>query len=265
MYVLLELYLLYWLIGCVIAFFQCFYQPSSKFSSWRTADATRFGYVLFYAIFTSLGFAFRSDYFIEKLDLQHNPILNLHCVGSSKICYGSLVVYRMMLALCLFHFFLALFLIGVKRNYGWRAAIHNGFWLTKFVVILGVMLAGVILFNTDATLYFRYPAMFGAILFVFVQLQLLVLFSNAWSRKWVRKYQNTDDKFWLKALLFCTVLMITLVVVIFVLLGVYFLHRDKYLEMNIILLAVTATLCCGMILLSILPAVQTVQTPIPGF
>eukprot|EP01135_Chromosphaera_perkinsii_P012324 Nk52_evm16s2635 gene=Nk52_evmTU16s2635 len=246
----------YWLVGCVITFFKCFYVPSSKLSSWRTADATRFGYVLFYAIFTGLGFALRSDYFIEKLDLKHNPILNIHCGGDSKICYGSLVVYRMMLALCLFHFCLSLLMLGVRRNAGWRAAIHNGFWLTKFLLILVVMICSVLLLNTKATLYLRYPALAGAILFVFVQLQLLVLFSNAWSRIWVRRFQNTLSSYWLRMLILCTSVMLILVVVIFILLGVHFIRDDSYLDLNIIFISVTAGLCLLMIILSIIPAVQ---------
>eukprot|EP00126_Sphaerothecum_destruens_P009955 Sdes_comp20641_c0_seq1m15821 len=239
--------------------------PFHRRKTWNVANTTRFSYVIMYSFFTFCGLVMvRNDFFIDSLQLQKYPLLTSHCApsphddkASPKRCIGTLLVYRMMFASSIFHLGMAVLLFGVKRNYGWRASFHNGWWLVKFVLILGLMLLSPFYWFPACISYLRYIALFGAFLFVFLQFHLLLFFSQGWSLLWVSFYQMTDRKGWFWALILSSLAMYSLILVIFLLLFLYFLHIfNTALWINVLLISISFSLVLLLLVVSIIPSVR---------
>ncbi len=49
-----------------------------------------------------------------------------------------------------------------------------------------------------------YVGFIGAFVFILIQLILIIDFAHSWAEYWVGKYEETDSKGWLAALLFAT-------------------------------------------------------------
>jgi hypothetical protein len=55
-----------------------------------------------------------------------------------KLLVGYMAVYRTAFALSGFFFLMSLFTIGLKKSRGFRAGFHNGAWLWKFLILVGI-------------------------------------------------------------------------------------------------------------------------------
>lgn len=61
--------------------------------------------------------------------------------GYSKICQdavGYLAVYRVLFAQTMFFLLFAVVMLGVKSSRDGRAAIQNGFWAIKYLILIGL-------------------------------------------------------------------------------------------------------------------------------
>lgn len=55
-----------------------------------------------------------------------------------NLLIGYMAVYRTAFALSGFFFLMSLITIGVKKSRGFRAAFHNGAWIWKFLLLIGI-------------------------------------------------------------------------------------------------------------------------------
>lgn len=58
--------------------------------------------------------------------------------GKCQLLVGYMAVYRTAFALSGFFFFMSLMTVGLKKSRGFRAGFHNGAWLWKFLLLIGI-------------------------------------------------------------------------------------------------------------------------------
>jgi hypothetical protein len=92
--------------------------------------------------------------------LMTNPVVRcLSSLRMAKLAYpacllllvrawGELGIMRIMFAVAIFHAFMSLVTIGVKSSRDPRAALHNGLWLVKLVLLVGAMVGAFFINNT---------------------------------------------------------------------------------------------------------------------
>ncbi|KAI6652119.1 Serine incorporator 2-like [Oopsacas minuta] len=101
---------------------------------------------------------------------------------------GVSAVYRICLAMAVFFFVLMLVMFCVCSSRDPRSYVQNGFWLFKWIIFIGLIIA---FFFIPITNYFVFSyiclviGMFGAGLFIFLQVLFLVDFAHSWAEKWL--------------------------------------------------------------------------------
>ncbi len=58
--------------------------------------------------------------------------------GKCELFVGYMAVYRTAFALSGFFFLMSLLTIGLKKSRGFRAGFHNGAWMWKFLMLIGI-------------------------------------------------------------------------------------------------------------------------------
>ncbi|EFX89697.1 hypothetical protein DAPPUDRAFT_40867, partial [Daphnia pulex] len=128
---------------------------------------------------------------IEKILEENIPHFEATCkllkIGDNcKLLVGYMAVYRTAFALSGFFFLMSLFTIGLKKSRGFRAGFHNGAWLWKFLILIGIGV-GVFCLPEERITHFQivwmYIALVGAVAFVLIQLWLLVFFARSLGNK----------------------------------------------------------------------------------
>ncbi|KAK7926269.1 hypothetical protein WMY93_008579 [Mugilogobius chulae] len=92
-----------------------------------------------------------------------------------------------------------------------RAAVQNGFWFFKFLILVGITVGA--FFIPDGTfnaVWFYFGAV-GSFIFILIQLILLIDFAHSWNKIWVGNAEEGDNKGWYAALLnliFCIIVSV---------------------------------------------------------
>jgi hypothetical protein len=172
--------------------------------SCKKSLATRFAYALQLLVFAFIAWLLSNlPYWVDNNAwLSKIPVLQ---TCPEEKCYGAMAVYRITFSLAVFHILLALILIGAKSNKDPRGFIQNGWWGIKFLAIIGIMVAA--FFIPNATFIpFAWISLFGAAIFILIQLTLLVDMSHAWADRWMAKYQETESRIYAVLLLGTSIL-----------------------------------------------------------
>eukprot|EP01094_Clydonella_sp_ATCC50884_P005194 TRINITY_DN1415_c0_g1_i1.p1 TRINITY_DN1415_c0_g1~~TRINITY_DN1415_c0_g1_i1.p1 ORF type:complete len:443 (+),score=127.09 TRINITY_DN1415_c0_g1_i1:52-1329(+) len=121
---------------------------------------------------------------------------------------GTFSVYRIASALSLFHTILALSMIGITDGKDARAQFQDGWWPVKFV-FLGVAAVGSFLIPNTVFEVYAWIAVFGAGLFLLIQLVLLIDFAHTWSETWIGKWEEDEEAnaAWYYGLVACSIIM----------------------------------------------------------
>jgi len=124
---------------------------------------------------------------------------------SNEECYGALVVYRLTFGLVVYHILLALIMIGVKNTYDSRAKFQDGWWPIKFLLLAGIIFGSFYIPN-KFYVYYGWIAIFGAALFIIIQLVLLVEFAYTLNEGCVSRIEDEGhySKRWYFTLLILT-------------------------------------------------------------
>nr|POE62750.1 membrane protein tms1 [Quercus suber] len=120
--------------------------------------------------------------------------VTLDC-GSDQ-CFGFTAVHRVNFALGVFHFILAVMLVGVNNSRDKRAPIQNGFWGPKLIAWIGLIVVSFLIPNRFFEVWGNYVALVGAILFLLLGLVLLVDLAHTFAEFCIEKIEDTDSKFW---------------------------------------------------------------------
>lgn len=170
---------------------------------------------------------------------------------------GILGVYRVCFTMSVFFSLLSLILLRVRSSKDPRAALHNGLWLPKLLVLIGVLVGSFYMPNTFF-FGFGYVGMAGAFLFILLQLVLIVDFAYTWAESWLGKYEETDNKRWCYALACCAVGMLILTFVLTVLLFVYYTGPASC-GLNKFFISFNLLLCIALCGAAVAPKVQEVN------
>uniref|UniRef100_A0A672ZYV6 Serine incorporator 5 n=1 Tax=Sphaeramia orbicularis TaxID=375764 RepID=A0A672ZYV6_9TELE len=227
----------------------------------KQSTGTRFMYALYFLLVTIICVIMMSPTVEEAL--RHNiPFyselcLKLNAGENCKTLVGYSAVYKMCFGMACFFLFFSIFTIRVNNSTGCRAAVHNGFWLIKFIVLVACCAGGFFLPEEETFLeVWRYVGALGGFFFLLIQLMLLVEFAHRWNTNW-----NSGVKYnrlWYAALAFVTLTLFSAAVGALVFMGLFYTHPEACL-LNKIFLGINGSLCFVVSLLAISPCIQKLQ------
>lgn len=131
---------------------------------------------------------------VKKLQGILLDYVTIDCGGNE--CFGFAAVHRVNFALGLFHFILAIMLLGVNNSRDKRAPIQNGFWGPKLVIWLGLIVVTFLIPNRFFEIWGNYVALVGAVLFLLLGLVLLVDLAHTFAEYCIEKIEDTDSGIW---------------------------------------------------------------------
>ncbi|XP_061772065.1 serine incorporator 2 [Nerophis ophidion] len=174
------------------------------------------------------------------------------------VIVGYKSVYRMCFAMTCFFFLFFIIMIRVRSSKDPRAAIQNGFWFFKFLILVGITVGA--FFIPDGTFHtvWYYFGVVGSFLFILIQLILLIDFAHSWNKSWVGRAENNDNKCWYAGLLAFTVLYYALAFTAVVLCYIYYTLPNDCTEHKVFI-SLNLIFCIIISIVSILPKVQEAQ------
>lgn len=104
--------------------------------------------------------------------------------------WGQLGVFRVLFGSTVFFGVLALVMINVRSSRDPRAALQNGLWGPKLLLIAGLAVAAFFIPNGFFLGAWGWAALVGAFAFILVQMVLLVDFAHAWAGSWTLQMEE---------------------------------------------------------------------------
>lgn len=193
---------------------------------------------------------------METIPFYSELCEKLNAGENCQTLVGYSAVYKMCFGMACFFLFFAIFTIRVNNSTGCRAAIHNGFWLIKFFVLV-LCCAGAFFIPEQETFLevWRYVGAAGGFLFQLIQLMLLVEFAHRWNTNWSSGVKY--NRFWYAALAFVTLMLFTAAVGAVAFLGLLYTPEDCLLY--VVFLGINGSLCLIVSMLAISPCIQKLQ------
>ncbi|KFO78865.1 Serine incorporator 2, partial [Cuculus canorus] len=185
-------------------------------------------------------------------------VLGLQTHVNCSSFLGHKAVYRMSFAMASFFFLFAVLMVCVRSSKDPRAAVQNGFWFFKFLVLVGITVGAFYIPDGAFTLVWYYFGMVGSFLFTLVQLILLIDFAHSWSQLWLRNADESNAKGWYAALCIVTFIFYTISIAGIVLLYIYYTKPEGCTEGKV-LISINLILCLIVSVVSILPKIQDAQ------
>uniref|UniRef100_A0A8C4IBK0 Serine incorporator 5 n=1 Tax=Dicentrarchus labrax TaxID=13489 RepID=A0A8C4IBK0_DICLA len=174
-----------------------------------------------------------------------------------KTLVGYSAVYKVCFGMSCFFFLFSLFTIKVSNSTSWRAAIHNGFWLLKFIALVACCAGGFFIPEQEIFLkVWRYVGAVGGFFFLLIQLMLLVEFAHRWNTNWSSGVKY--NRLWYAALALVTLLLFSAAVGAVIFMGLFYTDPEACL-LNKIFLGINGSLCLVVSLLAISPCIQKLQ------
>ncbi|XP_021452344.1 serine incorporator 1 isoform X3 [Oncorhynchus mykiss] len=149
-------------------------------------------------------------------------------------------------------------MVRVQSSKDPRAAIQNGFWFFKFLILVGITVGA--FFIPDGTFHtvWFYFGVVGSFIFIVIQLILLIDFAHSWNKTWVGNAEEGNSKCWFAGLLSFTFLHYALAFTSVVLFYIYYTQPNDctehkvFISLNLIISVIIS-------IVSILPKVQEAQ------
>lgn len=171
---------------------------------------------------------------------------------------GYLAVYRICFALVCFFALWAMMMIGVRSSKDPRAALQNGFWGIKFMIVIGIAIGAFFIPEAGFGSAWMWVGLIGGFAFIMVQLVYIIDFAHNWAEAWVSNYEEDESRGWFAALCCATGIQYALALTGVALLFVYFTQADDC-SLNKFFITINLILCIGVSILSISPRVQELQ------
>ncbi|XP_061906844.1 serine incorporator 5 isoform X1 [Entelurus aequoreus] len=227
----------------------------------KQSTGTRFMYTLYFLLVTIVCVIMMSptveDAIKENIPFYSELCEKMNAGTNCKTLVGYSAVYKMCFGMACFFFIFSIFTISVTNSTGWRAAIHNGFWLPKFIVLGACCAAGFFIPQEETFLeVWRYVGAVGGFFFLLIQLMLLVEFAHRWNTNWSSGVKY--NRLWYAALALVTLVLFSVAVGAVIFMGLFYTHPEACL-LNKIFLGINSSLCLIVSLLAISPFIQKLQ------
>lgn len=174
------------------------------------------------------------------------------------IIVGYKSVYRMCFAMACFFFLFCLIMIRVRSSKDPRAALQNGFWFFKFLILVGITVGAFFIPDGVFTTVWYYFGVVGSFIFIIIQLILLVDFAHSWNQSWLERAEEGNSKCWYGALLTVTFIAYASAFSAMVLFYIYYTKPDDCTEHKVFI-SLNFIFCVIVSVVSILPKVQEAQ------
>ncbi|XP_003800798.1 serine incorporator 2 [Otolemur garnettii] len=184
------------------------------------------------------------------------PVLQGHIDCGSLLGYRA--VYRMCFATAAFFFLFTMFMICVRSSQDPRAAIQNGFWFFKFLILVGITVGAFYIPDGSFPKIWFYFGVVGSFLFILIQLILLIDFAHSWNQQWLGKAEERDSRAWYGGLFFFTFLFYSLSIAAVVLLFIYYTQPGACHEGKVFI-SLNLVFCFCVSIIAVLPKVQDAQ------
>ncbi|NXF13477.1 SERC2 protein, partial [Smithornis capensis] len=171
---------------------------------------------------------------------------------------GHKAVYRMGFAMAAFFCLFAVVMLCVRSSKDPRAAVQNGFWFFKFLVLVGITVGAFYIPDGAFTSVWFYFGVVGSFLFILIQLILLIDFAHSWSQLWLHNANESNAKGWYAALCTITFIFYAASIAAIALLYIYYTKPEGCTEGKV-LISINLILCLIVSVVSILPKVQEAQ------
>ncbi|NXR15274.1 SERC2 protein, partial [Semnornis frantzii] len=185
-------------------------------------------------------------------------VLGIQTKVNCESFLGHKAVYRMGFAMAAFFFLFAAIMLCVRSSKDPRAALQNGFWFFKFLVLIGLTVGAFYIPDGTFTSVWFYFGVVGSFLFILIQLILLIDFAHSWSQLWLRNADQSNAKGWYAALCIITFIFYAASIAGIVLLYIYYTKPEGCTEGKV-LISINLILCLVVSAVSILPKVQAAQ------
>ncbi|CAH2302902.1 serine incorporator 3 [Pelobates cultripes] len=184
-----------------------------------------------------------------------SEILHRNGYVNCNMLVGYKAVYRVGFAMSVFFFLFSLLMFNVKTSRDPRAAIHNGFWFFKILIIVGIMVGAFYIPEGSFTRGWFGVGIGGACSFIVIQLVLLNDFAHSLNERWVQRMEEGNSKCWYAVLLSVTGFLYTVAAIGVVLFYVFYTKSDGCTE-NKFFISFNLILCVILSVISILPKIQ---------
>jgi len=142
-----------------------------------------------------------------------------------------------------------------------RTMIQNGWWILKFPLLI-VLCVGAFFIPNTFFIPFGWMSLFGASLFVLIQVVLLIDFSHSISETLVNKYNETKIRIWAVLLIGGSLVCILVSIIGTILMFTFFTSKDGASDcgINTVFIVVNIILCVAVSVFSINPSIQKKNT-----
>ncbi|NXW74581.1 SERC2 protein, partial [Hirundo rustica] len=185
-------------------------------------------------------------------------VLGLQSSVDCSSFLGHKAVYRMGFATAAFFCLFAVLTVCVRSSKDPRAALHNGFWFFKFLLLVGITVGAFYIPDGAFTSVWFYFGVVGSFLFILIQLVLLIDFAHSWSQRWLHNADEGNAKGWYAALCTITFIFYAASVAAVALLYVYYTEPEGCTEGKAFI-SINLILCLIVSVVSILPKIQEAQ------
>lgn len=238
------------------------------FKSMKRSTATRIGY----AIYLFLGALTSCIMLIPSVENSLKKIPGL-CQGGAIIngiipvngfadcdkVVGFLAVYRVCFAMSAFFFLMSFLMLYVKNSQEFRGKFHNGFWMIKFLMIVGICIGAFYIPRGEFSRVWFYFGLIGGFLFILIQLVLLVDFAHNVNDKFLEKIEDSESpRCWKFSLFLILIINYGITLVGTILFYVYY-TTSSGCAINKFYISFNLILCILISIMAILPKVQDAQ------
>ncbi|KAG8451207.1 hypothetical protein GDO86_003452 [Hymenochirus boettgeri] len=195
---------------------------------------------------------------LKKVPLLCSSSTTIHGSLNCDVMVGHQAVYRMCFALAAFFFLFVILMICVRSSRDPRAAVQNGFWFFKFLILVGITVGAFYIPSGTFTIVWYYFGMVGGFLFILVQLILIIDLAHSWSQSWLLRAEDGNTKCWYAALVICTFLLYAASIIAIVFMYIYYTKSNECVH-NKVFISLNLIFCVIISIVSILPKVQDAQ------
>jgi serine incorporator 1/3 len=222
--------------------------------------ATRIAYACILLVNSVLAWIMLTPWALRKLEHLTLDYMTFNCGDAEHPqCYGYFAVQRINFALALFHFILAILLLGVKNTKDGRAALQNGYWGPKIIIWLVFIVLTFLIPEGFFMVWGKYFAFIGAMLFVLLGLILLVDLAHTWAELCLKKIENDpDSRVWRGLIIGSTVGMYIGAIAMTIVMYIFFAASGC--SLNIAAITINLIFFLLISFVSVQPAIQEANT-----